>query len=139
MKKLNCAAALYLAIASTYALELLATKEGTTWEYEVTEETAGLTSPGTPTHSQVTRRLKGTEQFEGKELLKLETLVGNTLSKTELVAVDENGIRCFARSGPGGKITALTSPQIIVQSQRLRCGRRAPSKEGSSFPNSKVS
>ena len=47
----------------------------------------------------------GRQLFEGKELVRMEILVGNAVSKTELLSVDGNGIACLARSGPDGNMT----------------------------------
>jgi hypothetical protein len=114
MRKLSCAVALLLTLGSAQAEQLLPTKKGTTWQYDVTEETGGLTNPEMPSHSRVTWRFSGTEKFAGKELLKLETWIGNVLSRTELLSVDENGILCFVRSGKDGRRVAFVTPQIIV-------------------------
>lgn len=112
MKIFSLLAALLLAIGSARAKELLPTTEGTVWAYDATEEPANP-----PIHFVITRRLGGTQKFEGKTLLKLETFSDEVRSKTELVAVDNKGIICFARSGADGKISGLASPEIIVPSK----------------------
>lgn len=111
---------LLTATGSAGTKPLLPTTEGMTWQYDATEETGD----GNNNRSVLTRRLAGTENFGSKELLKLETFSGDVLSVTELVAVDDNGIRCFARgSGADGKITGLSSPEIIIP-EHLRKGAK---------------
>ncbi len=112
MKRFSRAAALLFAVASVHADQLVPTTDGTTWQYDATEEAGSRNDSAI--HSVLTRRLSGTQEFDGKKLLKLETFIDNVLSKTELVSVDESGIHCFARSDKDGKITALSSPQTIV-------------------------
>src|SRR5450631_370624 len=98
MGKLFLLAALLLAVVSVRADQLLPTAEGTSWEYDSTETLTGAA----PVNSVVTVRA-GKELLDGKEVVKLETLSGNVVSKTELVSADENGIACLARSGKDGK------------------------------------
>lgn len=108
------------AAACAGAKLLLPTTEGMAWQYDATEETGD----GNNNHSVLTRRFAGTENFGGKELLKLETFSNDVLSVTELIAVDDNGIRCFARgSGADEKVTGLSSPEIIIP-EHLRKGAK---------------
>ena len=100
---------LFFAAVSVRADPLLPTAEGTTWEYDSTETLTGAA----PVRSVVTVRA-GKQLLDGKEVVKLETLSGNVVSKTELVSVDENGIACLARSGKDGKITKLNPPEPII-------------------------
>ncbi len=109
MRKLFLAVELLLVAIPVRAEPLLPTVAGTTWEYDSTETLTGAA----PVHSIVTVRA-GKQLFEGKEVVKLETLSGNVVSKTELVSVDENGIACLARSGKDGKITKLDPPEPII-------------------------
>jgi hypothetical protein len=109
MRKLFLAVELLLAAVSVRADQLLPTVEGTSWEYDSTETLTGAA----PVHSVVTIRA-GKQLFDGKEVVKFETLSGNVVSKTELVSVDENGIACLARSGKDGRITKLNPPEPII-------------------------
>lgn len=109
MRKPFLAAALVLAAISLRAEPLLPTGEGTTWEYESTETLTGAA----PVRSVVTVRA-GKQLLDGKELVKLETLSGNVVSKTELVRADENGVACLARSGKDGKIAKLNPPEPVI-------------------------
>ena len=99
----------FFAAVSVRADALLPTAEGTTWEYESTETITGAA----PVRSVITVRASK-QLLDGKEVVKLETLSGDVVSKTELVSVDENGIACLARSGKDGKITKLNPPQPII-------------------------
>jgi hypothetical protein len=112
MKIFNLVAALMLMAGTVDGKELMPTAEGTKWEYNVTEEPANP-----PIHFVITRRFAATEKFEGKTVLKLETFADLILSKTELLAIDNKGITCFARSGANGKISGLASPEIVVPSK----------------------
>ncbi|MDQ6808972.1 MAG: hypothetical protein M3Z64_06040 [Verrucomicrobiota bacterium] len=85
---------------------LVPSADGTTWRYAVNDE------PGGP--SEVTVRIAGTEQFEGKTLLKFETLNDDAVKTRELIAVDERGVTCFARSGRDGILAKLEPPQLIL-------------------------
>jgi hypothetical protein len=109
MRKPFLAIALVLAAVSARAEALLPTAEGTSWEYELTETLPGAA----PVRSVVTVRV-GRQLLDGKETVKLETLSGNVVSKTELVSVDQNGIACLARSGKDGKIARLNPPEPII-------------------------
>ncbi|HWM25635.1 MAG TPA: hypothetical protein VNP98_12495 [Chthoniobacterales bacterium] len=109
MRKSFLAAALVLAAVSVRAEALLPTGEGTTWEYDSTETLTGAA----PVRSVVTVRA-GKQLFDGKEVVKLETLSGNAVSKTELVSVNENGVMCLARSGKDGKIAKLNPPEPVI-------------------------
>jgi hypothetical protein len=109
MRKSFLAAGFLLAAITVHAEPLLPTTEGTTWEYDSTETLTGAA----PVRSTVTIRA-GKQLFEGKEVVKLETLSGNAVTKTELVNVNEHGVVCLARSGKDGKIAKLNPPETIV-------------------------
>ena len=109
MRKLFLAVEFLLATVSVRADQLLPTVEGTSWEYDSRETLTGAA----PLHSVVTVRA-GKQLLDGEEVVKLETLSGNAVSKTELVSADENGIACLARIGKDGKITKLNPPEPII-------------------------
>ncbi len=111
MRKLFSAIALLFVAIAVRADPLLPTVEGTNWEYRSTETLTG----SAPATSSVTIRA-GKEILDGKEVVKLETLSGGTVSKTELISVDANGIACLARSGQDGKIVKLNPPEPIIAS-----------------------
>jgi hypothetical protein len=109
MRKLLLAIALLPAAASLRAGSLLPTSEGTTWQYDSAETGTGPA----PVQSVVIVRA-GKELLDGREVVKLETLSGGVVTRTELVSVDEKGIICLARSGKDGKITKLNPPAPII-------------------------
>ena len=109
MRKSFLAIALVLGAVFARAEALLPTAEGTSWEYESTEALPGAA----PVRSVIAVRA-GRQLLDGKEAVKLETLSGNAVSKTELVSVDQNGIVCLARSGKDGKIAKLNPPEPII-------------------------
>jgi hypothetical protein len=109
MRKSFLAVALFFAAVVAYAEELLPTAEGTSWEYDLTETLTGAA----PVRTVVTVRA-GKQLLDGKEAIKLETLLGDVVSKTELVSVDQNGVACLARSGKDGKISKLNPPEPII-------------------------
>ena len=59
-------------------------------------------------------RAFGTEKSGGKELVRLETRVDNSLTKTEAVTADEHGVVCYQRTSTGGQVTPFNPPQTIV-------------------------
>ena len=112
LQMISCslAASLICAAASAPAEPNLAIFGSERWEYEVAEQSA--TAPAAP--STITVRVAGKEQVSGTELLKLETLSGGLLMKTELVAADERGLLCYRRTGRDGKTVSFDPPQTIV-------------------------
>src|SRR5262249_41898081 len=56
----------------------------------------------------------GSEHFDGKTLTKLETFSNDVRFKTELIATDKNGVRCFARSDKNGVVSALPAPETLI-------------------------
>ena len=105
------AAAFLVLIASALAAPLIATKQGTTWQYDVTDKAGG---ESTSTQLQIRYCIVGTQQFGRNEVLKLETFVGNAATKTELMTIDQNGILSFAHTGKDGKMIGFISPQTVV-------------------------
>lgn len=111
MRKFNSIAALFLFAASVSGTPLIPTKQGITWLYNVTDEAGGQSAPA---QSQIHYRINGTQQFGGKELLKFETVVADVVIKTELIAIDQNGIRSFAHTGKDGNMIGFIAAQVIV-------------------------
>ena len=113
-------AALTLLITGAYvcADSLLPTEDGTEWEYKSTE----LLTGEPPKQSVVVVR-SSKESFEGKELLKLETLSDEIVTKAELIQADDGGLTCLARLGRDGKIVKLEHPETMVPPS-LKVGMR---------------
>lgn len=112
MRKWILAAALLSVCASLPAQQVLPTSEGTSWQYDSVEELGGPAA-GPAVRSVVSLKV-GRQLFEGKEVLKLETLSGGTIVKTELVSPDARGMICVARSGKDGKLAKLDPPETVV-------------------------
>src|SRR5688572_12505354 len=112
MKKLGSTALLVFAVAIARAEQLLPTEDGTTWTYDGTEEVGGPAG-GPAVRSVLTIRV-GRQTFDGKELLKFETLSDDSLTKTELMTLDDKGLVCHARAGRDGRIAKLDPPQILI-------------------------
>ena len=56
----------------------------------------------------------GRSNLAGSRFLKFETVVEGAVTKTQLIAVDQNGIRSFAHSSKDGTMIGFISPQIVV-------------------------
>jgi hypothetical protein len=113
MRKLGLAATLVFAFAIARADPLLPTAEGTTWQYDSKEEIGGPAAA--PAVNSITTLRIGRQTFDGREFVKFETLNDDSLIKTELMTVDDQGILCHARGGRDGRIVKLDPPQIIVR------------------------
>ncbi len=110
MSVAHCAATLIFAVLVTASAEsLIPTADGTTWDYEVREQ---LPSPDA--FATLSVRISGTEQLGTKDLLKLETRVGDILTKTELIEADDAGIRLYRRTNAERKTVVSNPPQTLV-------------------------
>src|SRR4051812_43294868 len=107
--------------AGLNAGSIMPTATGTTWPYKMTQELgAGVALPGSMPdeagriQNDVLYRLDGTEDFNGETVLKFEMHRGGQVTNTDLMLVDDNGIRCVARIGVDGERIPLTPPQTMV-------------------------
>lgn len=94
------------------AEELLPVADGTTWQYESVEELGGPAA-APPATTSVTVRI-GRQNFGGKDFIKLETIVDDTVTRTELMTLDEHGWVCHFRAGKDGRMAKLDPPQTII-------------------------
>jgi hypothetical protein len=101
-----------LAMGLARADPLVGTEEGTTWSYEMREELGGPAAAA-PTTVPVTVSV-GRQTFGGKEFLKFETKTDDSVTKTELMTLDERGLVCHARAGKDGRMARLDPPQTVV-------------------------
>jgi hypothetical protein len=108
LRTLTLAAAVSLGTTAARADLILPTAPGTTWNYDVVEGGA------TPGKSSKTVRIAGTESVSGKELLKLETRVGDEITRTELIEVNEQGIHCHSRTVGDGPAVTFQPPQTLI-------------------------
>lgn len=109
----GCVAAVGWNACSVAAAEpLLPTADGTTWPYALSESADGVVSNEPRT---LTVQITGTEEFERKQLLKLQTRNGSeTVVKTELIEVNDRGIICHARAMRGEPMTKLEPAETLL-------------------------
>src|ERR1041385_923258 len=69
-------------------------------------------------------RLEGTEDLDGKDLLKFEMHRAGMITNTDLLTVDEHGIICWARVNLDGELVRFTPPQTMIA---------APLKKGAAW------
>jgi hypothetical protein len=103
---------------SVAAEPLIPTTAGMTWNYEFVQEkpsdSLDLTEPNEEAHFPVTYRLGGSEKIDNKDLRRLELYRGKVLESVDLIAIEERGIICPARSDSRGTITKLIPPQMML-------------------------
>jgi hypothetical protein len=112
MRKIGLTALFICAAGVARAEPLLPTADGTTWTYGANEETGGP-GAGPAANSVVTVRV-GRQTFDGKEFLKFETLADDSLTRIELMTLDDKGLVCHARGGKDGRIAKLDPPQVLI-------------------------
>ena len=116
-----CAAAYFFAVSSVLAAPLIPTAPGTSWRYYMTEEIGkGLDLKNVKTDADrkirlpVLYRLEGTENLNGKDVLKFEMHRAGTITNTDLLSVDDHGITCWARINLDGELVKFNPPQTII-------------------------
>ena len=131
MRKIITLAFIAAPLAFASAEQLIPTADGTSWQYQMTQEAGeGLRLQDlTPAadgkvHLLVTYRIDGATNIDGKDLLKFEMHRDGVVTNTDLLTVNENGIVCSARIDQDGEMTKLNPPQIMVA---------APLKTGTSW------
>jgi len=106
-------AGLALAMISWSRAEaIIPTTSGTSWEYQVSDFQSKSRQPG-----MMTITIAGTEQFDGKDVLRLETQTATGLHKTELIAENEEGLLCLRRSTADGKSVSFQPPIRLLPAQ----------------------
>src|SRR4029077_10028281 len=108
-------------LSSVFAAPVIPIAPGTSWRYNMTEEIGkGLNLPNVKADTDgkirlgVTYRLEGTEDVDGKNLLKFEMHRAGTITNTDLISVDEHGITCWARVNLDGELVKFTPPQTMI-------------------------
>ena len=121
----------YFGLSSVFAAPVIPTAPGTSWRYNMTEEIGkGLdvqdlkADPDGKIRLRVLYRLDGTEDVDGKELLKFEMHRAGTVTNTDLLTVDEHGITCWARVNLDGELVKFSPPQTMIA---------APLKKGAAW------
>src|SRR5207245_1837337 len=101
--------------------ELIPTDDGTTWQYELTEEAGtkfafapGTAGPDGKIHRPAAYRISGIENLDGQRFFRFEMHRDGLVTNTDLIVVDERGILCSGRFNEYGKLTPLDPPQPII-------------------------
>jgi hypothetical protein len=120
----------FFSIAAAVATPLIPTAPGTTWRYNMTQEvSAGLNVPDVKPdpdgkfRTKVAYRLKGTEDVDGKELLKFEMHRAGVVTNTDLLTVDGRGVLCWARINVDGEFVKFNPPQPMIATPLKRGAR----------------
>ena len=126
-----CVAVCSLGLSSVFAAPVIPIAPGTSWRYHMTEEIGkGLNVSNVKADAEgkirlpVLYRLEGTENVDGKDLLKFEMHRAGTITNTDLLTVDEHGISCLARVNLDGELVKFNPPQTIIA---------APLKKGAAW------
>ena len=69
-------------------------------------------------------RVEGTENVDGKDLLKFEMHRAGAVTNTDLLSVDDHGITCWARINLDGELVKFNPPQTMIA---------VPLKEGAAW------
>jgi hypothetical protein len=102
--------AVSLTATASIAAPIIPTAPGMAWRYNLTQEMDhGLSVPDAKPDSDgkirapVVYRIEGTENIDGKELLKFEMHRAGMITNTDLLTVDEHGVLCWARINLDGE------------------------------------
>ena len=116
-----CVAVCSFGLSSVFAAPVIPIAPGTSWRYNMTEEIGkGLNLPNVKADADgkirlpVLYRLEGTEEVDGKDLLKFEMHRAGTITNTDLFTVDEHGITCWARVNLDGELVKFAPPQTMI-------------------------
>jgi len=108
-------------LACAIADPIIPTAPGTAWRYNMTEEVGkGLTVSDVKPDADgkirlsVLYRVQGTENVDGKELLKFEMHRAGVITRSDLLTVDEHGIICWARITVDGEFVKFSPPQTMI-------------------------
>src|SRR5205809_6184973 len=94
--------------------------QGMAWRYNMTEEFGkGLNVPDIKPDADgkirlsVLYRVEGTENVDGKELLKFEMHRAGVITRSDLLTVDEHGIICCAQTTVDGEFVKFSPPPTM--------------------------
>jgi hypothetical protein len=131
MQKIAALMLVAVPLSFVSAGQLIPTAPGTGWRYKMTEEPGkGLRIPNSKADAtgtvrvSVLYRIAGTENIDGKELLKFEMHRAGVVTNTDLLSIDEHGIVCAARINLDGELIKLDPPQTMIAT---------PLKQGTSW------
>lgn len=121
MQRIFFAALLSFAPTVTHSEQILSTTEGTSWTYEVVQEAGeGVTfsdlkpAADGKVHFPAIYRVGGTQNIDGKELRKFEMHRAGVVSQTDLLAIDDQAMTCYARIMEDGQMFKLDPPQKML-------------------------
>ena len=110
-----------LTATASIAAPIIPTTLGMTWRYNMTQEMDhGLSVPGArpdpdgKIRAPVVYRIEGTENVDGKELLKFEMHRAGVITNTDLLTVDQRGVFCWARINLDGELVKFNPPQPMI-------------------------
>jgi hypothetical protein len=108
-------------LVAVLAEPIIPTAPGMSWQYNMTQEVGeGVQFSDLKPDADgklravVTYRIDGIQNVDGKDLLKFEMHRAGMITNTDLVTVDQSGIRCWARIGLDGEMVKLDPPQTII-------------------------
>jgi len=103
--------------------QIMPANQGMTWHYNMIEESGPSVRLSDESdreagilQAKVVYRMDGTEELDGKKMLKFEMHRAGRITNTDLMTVDEIGVRCWARIDDSGQLTMFDSPQPMVAS-----------------------
>jgi hypothetical protein len=112
---------LFISTVTALPAPLIPTADGTSWRYNMIEEIGnGLNIPDAKPDAdgkirlQVLYRIGGTENVDGKDLLKFEMHRAGVITNTDLLTVNERGIICWARINLDGELVKFNPPQTMI-------------------------
>lgn len=112
---------LLLSVQQAFAEDLLPTAPGTSWEYEMIQEAGkGVSFSGLKPDADgkvrlpVTYRIGDEQTIDGKAVRKFEMHRAGVVTNTDLLAVDAEGITCYARISEEGARITLEPPQKML-------------------------
>ncbi len=94
--------------ATAHAQPLLPVREGTTWEYVVSDSA----TPGKRGRAVV--RIRGSDSIREKQAHGLDTITDGALTKTEILTVDDRGVLCHRRTFLNEEPLSFNPPQTMV-------------------------
>jgi hypothetical protein len=116
-----CIAVCCFGFSSIFGAPVIPTAPGTGWRYNMTEEIGkGLNVSNVKADADgkirvpVLYRLEGTEDLDGKDLLKFEMHRAGTITNTDLLSVDDHAIVCWARINLDGELVKFSPPQTMI-------------------------
>jgi hypothetical protein len=121
MQRTLVAGILLFAPAIIRSEQLLSTTDGTSWTYEMVQEAGeGVTfsdlkpAADGKVHLPAIYRVGGTQNIDGKELRKFEAHRAGVVSQTDLLAVDDQAMTCYARIMQDGQMLKMDPPQKML-------------------------